>query len=546
MRATSRSGLMGLAVLCGLLALGASACSIVVGEELLAVDEVPGPTVTPVMLEGTGRLRDAHLLLAADGVPWFAMPQTYPTYDGEISIGLNVSRLRPPYRTEKLPIVSAVYPLTGTAAAPGQPPPARTFCTIDLPQPENGNLSSVSMRRPGDPEVHSVIVGPKPKPLVLCGQRTMVVFTQSRGNKTYEVLRRGANGRVVRNSVPWPLDANPEWDQGPRAFDETEEVLVIVDAEYRTHLRFLDTNEDYDLGLVFWGDGALGYFIYIDIDGIVHTFSLPERRARSLGYRLSSQGNIVGLDPARESVLTCDWDGLRSLSLRPRTPAGNESLVLDAEPCISPGSTLLRRTGFIQYDGNGTRSVPLDGSGPARTIWGAVEGAQLLALCPSGTVAYSLDPRERYGVGVGDGWIGAWRFMERGRDARFSLDCSRVRFKEHSANLRRLGELRSTSLRDHTSRFLARNVGFYAELPDGRLLVADDLAVIGSQNRLVVLDEERGTSRTLISGPAAVTAALPLAAQLPADAAGGDVLLEVDTPELRGPRRTMLLTVPPP
>lgn len=546
MRATSRSCLMGFAVLWGMLALGLSACSIVVGEELLAVDEVPGPTVSPVMLEGTGRLRDAHLLLAADGVPWFAMPQTYPTHDGEISIGLNVSRLRPPYRTEKLPIVSAVYPITGTAAAPGQPPPARTFCTIDLPQPENGNLSSVSMRRPGDPEVHSIIVGPKPKPLVICGQRTMVVFTQSRSNKTYEVLRRGANGRVVRNSVPWPLDANPEWDQGPRAFDEAEEVLIIVDAEYRTHLRFLDTNEDYDLGMVFWGEGALGYFIYIDIDGVVNTFSLPERRARSLGYRLSSQGNIVGLDPARESVLTCDWDGLRSLSLRPRTPVGSESRVLDSEPCISAGSTLIRRTGFIQYDGEGTRSVPLDGSGPARTIWRAVEGAQLLALCPSGTVAYSLDPRERYGVGVGDGWIGSWRFMERGRDARFSLDCSRVRFKEHSANLRRLGELRSTSLRDHTSRFLARNVGFYAELPDGRLLVADDLAVIGSQNRLVVIDEERGTSRTLISGPAAVTAALPLAAQLPADVARGDVLLEVDTPELRGPRRTMLLAVPPP
>lgn len=534
------------ACLSGLLTLGLSSCSIVIGEEPLAVSEVPGPIVNPVMLEGTGRLRDAHLLLGPDGAPWLAMPQTLPTYDGELSVGLNVSRLRPPYRTEKLPILGTFYPTTGTAVAPGLPPPARTFCTIDMPQAENGNLSSVSMRRPGDPEVHSVITGPKPKPIVICGQRTMVVFSQSRGNKTYEVLRRGASGRVVRNSVPWPLDANPEWDQGPRGFDESEEVLIVVDAEYRTHLRYLDTNEDYDLGLVFWGEGALGYFIYIDIDGIVHTFSLPERRFRSLGYRLSSNGNIVGLEPGRESILTCDWDGLRSLSLRPRSSAGNESRVLDAEPCVSIGSTLTRRTGFLQYEGNGTRSVPLDGTGPARTIWSAIEGTQLLSLCPNGTVAYSLDPRERYGVGVGDGWIGAWRFMERGRDARFSLDCARVRFKEHSANLRRLGELRSTSVRDHTSRFLARNVGFYAELPDGRLLVTDDLAVIGSQNRMVVLDEERGTSKALLTGPAAVTAALPLATQLPADTAGGDVLLEVDTPELRGPRRTMLLTVPPP
>jgi hypothetical protein len=530
-----------------LLALCLCACSIVVGEEPLSVSQVPGPAATPLVLEGTGRLRDARLLLADDGAPWLALPQTYPTYQGEILVGLNISRLRAPFHIQKLFISGVVYPSTGIAPGPGLVQPARAFCVVEPPMTEDKGLSRVSMRQPGDPEPHSVTIAPKP--VVLCGQRTMVAFSMSRGNKSFELLRRDAQGKITRKTLPWPVDANPEWEQGPRGFDENEEVLVLVDAEYRTHLRYLDSGEDHDLGVIFWGEGALGTFVYIDIDGVVHAFSIPERRGRALGYRLSSEGNIVGLDATRESILTCDWDGLRSLSLRPRRPGPSESRVLDAEPCIAPGSTLARRSGWIQYEGRGTRSVPLDGSAPARTIWSNVEGAQLLATCSDGTVAYSLDPKERYGVGVGDGWIGRWRFMERGRDARFSLatgGCSRIRFKEHSANLRRLGELRSVSLADRSSRFLARNVGFYAELPDGRLLVADDLAVIGSHNRLVVIDEDRGTSRTLLSGPTAVTASLPLASVLPPEAAQGEVLLEVDTPELRGPRRIILVKVPPP
>ena len=511
---------------------GAGSCSLVVGEEPLSVVEVAGPPVQPLVLEGNGRLRDAFVLLGVDGAPWLAVAQTYQNFDLEVRAGYIVSRLRPPFTAEKVLGLSAVFP----------PVPARAYCTIDGPDLTGG--IPVSMRRPGDPEVHTVVV--PPKPTVLCGQRTMVAFAQNRANRVFELVRRQASGKVIKRTLPWPQDANPDWDQGPRAFDDNEEILIITDAEYRTHLRYLDSGEDYDLGLLFWGEGALGYFVFIDADGALHAFSIAERKRVSLGYRLSSEGNIIGLDAAHESVLTCDWDGLRSLSLRPHRPGLAEMRLLDPRPCSSTSSTLVRRSGAVQYDGeDGMHSAPLDGSAPARTIWQGVEGVQLLSVCGDGSVAYSLDPKERYGLNVGDGWIGSSRFMERGRDARFSPDCSRIRFKERAANLRRLGELRSLTLQTRAARFLARNVGFYAELPDGRLLATDNLAVIGSHNRLVLIDEDAGTSRTLMTGPTAVTGALPLGSLLSDAAARNEVILEVDTPELRGPRRLVLLTLPP-
>lgn len=511
---------------------GAPACSIVVGEEPLAVREVEGPPVRPLVLEGNGRLRDAYLLQAPDGAPWLAVAQTYQNFDLEVRAGYIVSRLRPPFVSEKVLGQAAVFPTL----------PARSYCTIDSPDLTGG--IPVSLRRPGDPEVHTVVV--PPKPVVLCGQRTMVAFAQNRANRVFDLVRRQAGGKVIRRTLPWPQDANPDWDQGPRAFDDAEEVLIITDAEYRTHLRYLDSGEDYDLGLLFWGEGALGTFVFIDADGALHAFSIAERKRVSLGYRLSSEGNVIGLDVAHEAILTCDWDGLHSLPLRPRHPGIAEARLLDPAPCVSSTSTLVRRSGAIQYDGDdGIRSVPLDGSAPARTVWQGLDNVQLLSLCGDGSVAYSLDPKERYGLNAGDGWIGSFRFMERGRDARFSPDCRRIHFKERAANLRRLGELRSTTLADRSTRFLARNVGFYAELPDRRLLATDNLAVIGSHNRLVLLDEDAGTSRTLMTGPTAVTGVLPLGAMLGDAAVQDDVVLEVDTPELRGPRRLVLITVPP-
>ena len=50
---------------------------------------------------------------------------------------------------------------------------------------------------------------------------------------------------------------------------------------------------------------------------------------------------------------------------------------------------------------------------------------QVLALGPDQSVCYSRDPPSLYGGGIGDGWLGDWNFMERGRSTS-TYPCSRV------------------------------------------------------------------------------------------------------------------------
>ena len=521
----------GAAWLLTVLMLWGSGCSEVLDPDVLDVRLLAEPPLltTPAYVKGS--LKETLFMQGRDGTPWAAVKLKEGTV-------VAMQELAPPFTQLALPVEHVTFP--------GMP--AQALCAV-FKEPRD-NRFAVSLLGPGE------LSGPRAvlptSPVVVCGQRTLVAYPSGLSPTHLDVLRRLPSGEVVQLWLPWPQGANPDWDQGPRGLDEDERVLVTIDGDYHTRLYYLDSMEIVDLGPVYLGATVAGYYIYIDFDGFLHAFALTEQRTLHLGFRLSPDGQLLGVDVDHLAVLTCDWDGVRAVAIRPArlaTKAVATQRVLDPAPCHAEYSVLNPHTGNVVYNhGSEQRAAPLDGTSPPRVLTRQA-GQQIFAICQAREVAYSLDSPERYGKGIGDGWVGGFRFMERGRDARFSPDCQHLYFKEFAADLRKLGELRSLT-RQPAEDFsaavrlrLARNVGFYQELPDGRLLVAENLAVIGAQNRVSLIDADARTSRVLLQGVGAVTGALPLGAYFPGR---HELLLEVDTPELDNDKYLLYVPVPPP
>jgi hypothetical protein len=128
--------------------------------------------------------------------------------------------------------------------------------------------------------------------------------------------------------------------------------------------------------------------------------------------------------------------------------------------------------------------------------------ARLLTQGPNGEITFSKDPRNRYAGNAGDGWVGDWRFMERGRFARWSGDGARIHFLEHAATVGTYGDLTSVSVPGGAPRTLAINAHEYDELPDHRILAVENAVYAGAWNRLVVIDEAADTKHWVV--PSAV------------------------------------------
>ena len=513
------------------LLLAGSGCSEVLDPDVLDVRLLAEPPLltTPAYVKGS--LKETLFMQERDGTPWAAVKL------GEGKV-VAMQKLAPPFTQLALPVEHVMFPAA----------PAQALCAVTK-EPRD-NRFAVSLLGPGEASGPQVLLSTKP--VIVCGQRTLVAYPSDLAPTHLDVLRRLPSGEVVQLWLPWPPGANPDWDQGPRGLDEDERVLVTIDGDYHTRLYYLDTMEIVDLGPVYLGAPVAGYFIYIDFDGFLHAFALNEQRTLHLGFRLSPDGQLLGVDVDHLAVLTCDWDGVRAVAIRParrETKVVATQRVLDPAPCHAEYSVLNPHTGVLVYNrGEEQWAAPLDGSSPPRALTRPA-GQQIFAICQAREVAYSLDSPERFGKGIGDGWVGGFRFMERGREARFSPDCLHLYFKEFAADLRRLGELRSLT-RQPSQDFstavrlrLARNVGFYQELPDGRLLAAENLAVIGAQNRVSLIDGAARTSRVLLQGVGAVTGALPLGAYFPGR---HELLLEVDTPELDNDKYLLYVPVPPP
>lgn len=543
-----------------------SGCAATLGEDVLDIVETGVSRDARYEPFIVNLLRDVRLFVGPDGAPWLAEPldlvivdSMEPTPDprggtpGRLFMhriddtGARRGYLVPPQKLTLFP-----------------PVPSQSMCSF-RENPGAALPYLVSFRRTDEAQVVEFAAGPE-EPTILCGQRTMVFFQPSKDNTYFEVLRRTDDGRLVHRRIPWPFDARPDLAQGPIGFDDREQVVFVNDGDYRTLVHYLDTPDVVDVGVIYWGQAVFGRFVYVDLDGYLHVYYLTEKLRQSVGFRLGPNGQISGFSAAQNELVTCDWDGLRAVTVpRPgdKPPVVAPQRILDRTPCSASGSQLLPLSSLILYTptvdppGSELRSVRIDSPAPPKVLVRDVEGgsARIIGMCQDRAVPYTRDPPERYGPSVNDGWLGTYRFMERGREVRFPPDCTRVFFKEHAANFRRLGELRAAPVPPPEGfdpdalppqKRLARNVGFNRVTPDGRLIALVDLAVVGPQNRLVIIDdkpdEARGVSRALLHSINAVTGALFVGSYIPGRR---EVILEVKDTDPGRQSGLLVVTIPP-
>ncbi len=197
------------------------------------------------------------------------------------------------------------------------------------------------------------------------------------------------------------------------------------------------------------------------------------------------------LDDDRDQIVTAGDDGLRAVPWDGRA----EKLLWAGAVDPAAVRTSDDGTAWFGVDG-GLWRVPLDGSAPATLA--QANAARLLALGPNGEIAYSRDPADRYAGGAGDGWLGDWSYMGRGRLLRWSGDGKRLRFLEHAATIGVFGDLTSVTVPGGAPTVLGINVHMYAETDDGRVLAVENRVYAGAWNRLVVIDEAAGTKKWVV------------------------------------------------
>lgn len=224
-----------------------------------------------------------------------------------------------------------------------------------------------------------------------------------------------------------------------------------------------------------------------DGDGRLTVHSTRDETSLDLGVQ---PVNFV-FDNPQENLLVCSEAGLRRVAAD-----GSGAAMLDTAPC---DTDILRVSGAVVYykSGSSLRSVRIDGSTPPQQAWAGPIG-QLLAVSTKYGLVYSLESPITYGTGIGDGWIGDWQFMQRGRRPSFSGDGTRLRWLENAARTDSSGDLTSATLADHVVLHLSRNVRTTSELADGRLLAISNAAFKGTQNRLIVIDEASRTARWVV------------------------------------------------
>jgi hypothetical protein len=352
---------------------------------------------------------------------------------------------------------------------------------------------TIGFHRPGDPSSANQAFDVNPGQAliytngsVLGTQSTVVYWAEDPMTKTFSLLRRDP---LMRRDLPIPMGVDPAKPLNADGFD----FLLTADGNW---------------------------LIERDPDGTMTAFSSLGEPDVSFGKRPSD----FRIDDPRESVITIGPDGLRSIPI-----AGGPDKILAPE--WVDASLIILRQDQAFYPLNGALwRVPLDGSQPPEKI--ADGGARILALDGTGDVAYSRDPADRYVGGAGDGWLGNWNFMQRGRSARFALDGTRLRFLEHAATLDTVGDLTSVTIPNGPPVTLGINVHSYDELPDHRVLAIENHVYAGDWNRLVVIDEQAITKKWVVPS-AAEFLLLPGGQRIVADvvtgASGYDIML-LDAP----------------
>jgi hypothetical protein len=238
------------------------------------------------------------------------------------------------------------------------------------------------------------------------------------------------------------------------------------------------------------------YLVIRDPEGGVMVHSTIDNVDHDLGVR----PKLIGVY-GDNLLLACGDSGLRTVQLD-----GTHETLLDPLPCDEHGDLevqFIEMKNWIYYGANSELwRVLLDGSGMPEVV--LQDGLRPLQFIDDGRIMFSKTAADLYVNAAGDGWLGGWRFMQRGIDAGISYDKSRVRWLEGAAKPNGAGELLSAPIGQEPLH-LTLNTRQWEELGDGRVLADADHAFRGSQNRIVVVDEKSRTAKWVAASAAQYT-----------------------------------------
>lgn len=247
----------------------------------------------------------------------------------------------------------------------------------------------------------------------------------------------------------------------------------------------IDGANPFAKGVFFFDSGAGELFFDRDADGRLVAHHTRDNLDVDLGIRPRF---LSWLDS--RTLITCGVDGVRVVPVDGVTP----ERVLDNDQCKT--QLLWLNRGYVYYDvGTAVRKTKLDGSAPPQTLF-EFGTSRVMVITPTDkTILYSTDPSDRYVHGAGDGWLGNWRFMDRGTGVTVANDLQ-IHWLEHSAQGTGAGQLMSVTLPapgvpGGTPVTLTRNTRQYGFLDDGRIICDENHAYGGIENRIVLVDETR-------------------------------------------------------
>lgn len=417
-------------------------------DVVLQGDPVP-PALFRPLNEGLGPVRSASLMQGANASAdrddlWVVMPQAQP-------------EIWPP--PDKWPDTTRVVRLedesleTWTADQILQGGTALYL----LDRPSDGKTAvSLRIQRPGQAApVGSFSLPPGDGVLLAASGDVAFAYIASQNDKGTLQLHR-SNGSFHRElALPAGVDPKQPFDKGRFFFDSRGEFFFAQDGDGRIVAHRTTTDVDHDVGS-------------FDRDLV------QDNRTRSLYF--------------------CGKRGLVRLAIQ--TLAAQ---TIDPVPCdpavlrVVSGSVLyLRQDGL--YEASGSDGVQRRLEPPL---------GQVLAVGPDRRLVHSLDPPLSYGAGIGDGWLGDWRFMNRGRRPTWSLEGPdpRMRWLENAARSDSSGELMSARIAAKDSErplLLAKNVRQWLEVTPGRILAISNAAGRGVYNRLILIDEPARQARWVL------------------------------------------------
>lgn len=251
----------------------------------------------------------------------------------------------------------------------------------------------------------------------------------------------------------------------------------------------------------FFFDNTGKWFLDRDADGRIVAHSTTDNSDVDIGIRPRFLGWVD-----ERTLITCGPDGLRTVRIDGKTP----ERILDADIC-KPQLLWLNRDSrsrhlYAYYDvGTTVRKKDLDSDAAPQSVFDFGTSRVMVITSFGDTVLYSTDPADRYVHGAGDGWLGNWKFMDRGTGVSMSNDRLHIHWLEHSAQGTGAGQLMSVTLPapgqpGGTPVTLTRNTRQFSVLDDGRIICDENHAYAGTENRIVVVDETRKHKQYVATG----------------------------------------------